>query len=213
MDFATLNDWVGAEPLFETGLLLAGKTDPLLARKQLSRWVSGGKVIQLRRGLYMLAPPYQKVRPHPFLVANRIHAPSYVSLQSALSYYDLIPEHVPLTTSVTTARPARFQTPAGGFEFRHVQRSWFHGFRRVDLGGGQAAFIALPEKALLDLIYLIPGGDSPAYLRGLRLQNLESLDMPRLQKLAADSGQPKLERALAAVRTIRDEEKSAFEAL
>jgi hypothetical protein len=47
----------------------------------------------------------------------------------------------------------------------------------TDLGGGQKAFVATPEKALLDLVHLQPGGDAPDYLRELRLQNLDRLDV------------------------------------
>lgn len=107
MKFERLIKIVDGEPVFEAGLLLAGDVDPADVRRQLSRWTKGGRLYQLRRGLYALAPPFQKVRPHPFLIANRMVRSSYVSCQSALAYYDLIPEHVPVITSVTTMRPHR----------------------------------------------------------------------------------------------------------
>ena len=71
MKFEQLIEIAGEEPVFETGLLLAGDVDSADVQRQLSRWVQAGRLYQLRRGLYALAPPYQKVRPHPFLVANR----------------------------------------------------------------------------------------------------------------------------------------------
>ncbi len=123
------------------------------------RWRQAGKIYQLRRGLYCLAPPFQKVKPHPFLVANRLIPASYISLQSALAYYGMIPEYVPVTTSVTTSRPAHWETPLGIFDFRHIQLDFFYGYGLVELGEKQRAFIAGPEKALLDLAYLQPGGD------------------------------------------------------
>ncbi len=121
MKFERLLETVGDEPVFEPGLLLAGDVDPADVRRQLSRWVEAGRLYQLRRGLYALAPPYQKVKPHPFLVANRLVRGSYVSLQSALAHCGLIPEYVPVTTSVTTSRPARWDTPLGIYDFRHIQ--------------------------------------------------------------------------------------------
>jgi hypothetical protein len=72
---------------------------------------------------------------------------SYVSLQSALAYYGMIPEHVPVTTSVSTSRPARWETTLGIYDFRHIQIPFFDGFRVVDLGEQQQAFIAIPEKS------------------------------------------------------------------
>jgi predicted transcriptional regulator of viral defense system len=205
MEFRQLVEIVGEEPAFETGLLLAGEVDPNDVRKQLSRWTQAGRLYQLRRGLYTLAPPFQKVKPHPFVIANRLVPNSYVSCQSALAHYGLIPEYVPVTTSVTTARPARWDTPLGSFEFRHIKVDLLRGYRLTDFN--QQAFIATPEKALLDLIYLQPRGDSPDYLRGLRLQNLDRLDMEELQRQADLAGRPKLRRAVNAVKELARSEE------
>lgn len=195
MKFEELLRIVGDEPVFESAVLLAGEVDPRDVRRQLSRWVREGKIYPLRRGLYALAPPYQKVRPHPFAVANRMVRGSYVSCQSALAYLGLIPESVPVTISVTLLRPARWETALGVFEFHRIQPALWHGYRRLDLGG-QWAFIATPEKALLDLIYLHPGADSSAYLQELRLQNVDRLNLDELRHLAEASGMPKLKRAV-----------------
>lgn len=213
MKFEELLHIVENEPVFETGLLLSGDVDPLDVRKQLSRWTASGKIYQLRRGLYTLAEPYQKSIPHPFLIANLLQPGSYVSLQSALAHYGLIPEYVPVTTSVTTTRPGTYDNPLGHFLFRHVQISWFRGYRQTDLGNDQQAFVAAPEKALLDLLYLEPDGDKEAYLRSLRLQNMKQLDSRRLRQLAADAGKLKLNRAVKMIIRLVEEEKTEYELL
>ena len=199
--------------MFETALLLAGGVDPHQVRRQFSRWTKAGRLHQLRRGLYALAPPFQKVKPHPFVIANRMARGSYVSCQSALAQAGLIPEYTPVTVSVTTARPGRWETPHGIFEFHHIQTRLLFGYRLTDLGGGQKAFVATPEKALLDLIYLQPGGDSPAYLTELRLQNLERLDLPELSRLADRAGIPKLKRAAHFVMELAQAEAQGYETL
>jgi hypothetical protein len=211
MDFAELVEIVGDEPVFETGLLLAGRVKPADVRRQLSRWTKAGRLYQLRRGLYALAPPFQKSKPHPFLVANRMLPGTYVSLQSALAFYGLIPEHVPVVTSVTTARPGRWQTPLGSYDFRHIKTDLFRGYRLTEVGSRQRAFIATPEKALLDLVYLEPGADSPDYLAELRLQQLSRLELAVLQSEAAAS--PKLRRAAAIVAELARTEELDYEAL
>jgi hypothetical protein len=127
---------------------------------------------------------------------------SYVSLQAALAYYGMIPEYTPLVTSVTTGRPGRWETPLGDFEFRHVKTEWLHGYERLEVSDGQWAFVAMPEKALLDLVYLQPGGDTPAYLGELRLQGLDRLDLDRLARLATENGRPKLRRAAQHVAAL-----------
>jgi predicted transcriptional regulator of viral defense system len=210
MKFNELLSSVSTQPFFETGLLLAGAVDPADVRRQLSRWVKAGRVLQLRRGLYSLAAPYQQNPPHPFLIANSLLPGSYVSLQSVLAYYGLIPEYVAQTLSVTTQRPARWHNELGDFRFQHLASHLFFGYQQINLAPGQVAFIAFPEKALLDLVHLTPGGDDPTYLAGLRLQNLERLDPQRLQALARSAGKPKGLRAAARILALIETETTIY---
>lgn len=63
---------VADEAVFSSALLLAGNESVRQVRLQLSRWVTAGRLLQLRRGIYTLAPAWRKVEPHSFLVANRL---------------------------------------------------------------------------------------------------------------------------------------------
>lgn len=213
MEFARLIEIAGNQPVFETSLLLAGDVEPANVQRQLSRWTRAARLHQLRRGLYALAPPFQKVKAHPFLVANRMVEPSYVSLQSALAHHGLIPEYVPITTSVTTRRPNRWDTPLGSYAFRHVKTDLFRDYRLLEVAKEQRAFVASPEKALLDLIYLEPGVDSHEYLQELRLQNLEELNLDRLQHQAELTGSPKLQRAAARVAAMARSQMTEYKTL
>ena len=210
MKFEQLLALIGGQPLFETGLLLAGDVDPDDVRRQLSRWVRTGKVSQLRRGLYTLAPPYQKIAPHPFLVANALMPGSYISGQSALAFYGLIPEYVARTLSVTTGRPAQWD---GGFHFQHIAKHLFFGYQSLDLPQGQRAFVATPEKAILDLAHLTPAADSLEYLRQLRLQNLEQLNLDRLKEFVQHAAKPKWQRVATLVTKLARQEVSDYEEL
>lgn len=197
---------VAEEPVFRTGFLSANERSVGELRLQLSRWVKAGKLIQLTKGLYALSEPYRKVTPHPFVLANAIKKASYVSLQSALGYYGMIPEHVPTVTSVTTQRPESVETPLGQFVSRHIKKSWFHSYQQIDLGSDQRAFIATPEKALLDLVYLTPGSDNYDFLTELRLQSFEQLDLDTIRELADKSKSPKLRQAAELVAKLGDQE-------
>jgi predicted transcriptional regulator of viral defense system len=212
MEFNSLLSLIGNEPVFESSLLLSGNVDPKGIRLQLTRWVKSGKIYQLRRGVYCVAPPYQKVRPHPFVVANHLQQASYVSMQSALSHYGLIPEIVNTTTSISTGRPERVETPLGVFEFRHVKTQLLFGYRMIDLGG-QEALVATPEKALLDLIYLQPGGETPAYLKELRLQNIGRLDLELLRKQAAKFDTSKMRLAVKNLSQVTFGDADTYEDL
>jgi predicted transcriptional regulator of viral defense system len=210
MKFEKLLGLARDQPLFETGLLLAGDVDAADVRRQLSRWVKSGRLRQLRRGMYMLAPPYQNVVPHPFLIANALVPGSYVSGQSALAFYSFIPEYTPRTVGVTTLRPSRWD---GGFQFQHLAPHLFFGYQQVDLSEGQQAFVAMPEKALLDLAHLTPRSDSPDYLGELRLQNLDRLDLARLHEFAERSGKPKWQRVAAQIEKLAVRDKGEYEEL
>ena len=205
--FDELLSIVSGEPVFSSSLLLAGESGSESVRCQLSRWVKTGKLIQLRRSVYMLAIPYRNKEPHPFLLANRMKAASYVSLQSALAYYGLIPEYVPVVTSVTTGRPEVVNLPVGTFSFKHVKKSFFSGYTRLSLTGGEFAFIAFPEKALLDLVHLTSGGDCLEYLSGLRLQNLDQLNLERLRNYAESMNSAKLCRAVKCIVDLLGKEE------
>jgi predicted transcriptional regulator of viral defense system len=188
-------------PLFESGLLYAGADSPQQVQRQLVDWARVGKLVQLRRGLYTLAQPYQAEQPHSYLIANQLVHGSYVSLQIALSHYDLIPEHVAVVTSVTTGRPGMWQNPYGHFSYQHVQPALFFGFQYRQ------------EKALLDLIYLTPGGESGPYIQALRLQNLDQLDIKRLTTYVDRADKPKLKRALPHILQVVEAELTEYVSL
>lgn len=207
MKWGELLQIIGDEPLFTSAVLMAGDVSVQDIRRQLSRWVRAKKVIPIRRGLYALAPPYRKTDPHPFLVANAMKPASYVSLQSALAYYGLIPEYTPVVTSVTTGRPERVETALGVFEFSHVKKPWFASYRRVEVAHGQPVFLASAEKSLLDLVYLTPQAVRMEYLRELRLQNLDQLDMQTMMDVARRSGRPKLIRAATRIVKLVGEDR------
>ena len=210
MQFQDLLTLVGHEPVFASALLLAGETPEAQVRLQMSRWVAAGKLIQLRRGLYALAPAWRKVEPHPFVVANALQRGSYVSLQSALAFHGVIPEHVARVTSVGPRRPETVRNALGSFQFNHLSSRLSFGYARVEVAARQFAFVAGPEKALLDLVYLTAGGDATACLRSLRLQNAEAMDRNTLLDTAARSGKPKLLRAARrAVAILADEDGDA----
>lgn len=197
MEFEDLLYLVGDIPLFTSTILQAGDVNRANIQKQLSRWTTADKINQLRRGLYTLAEPYRQKDPHPFLIANHLISPSYVSMQSALAYYDLIPESVPQVLSVTSKfRSKLIETPLGTYRFHHVNQHFFTGFQLVQVIGEQSVFLARPEKALLDLIYLTKQGYSRAFLETLRLQNLDQLDLDWMQETVDYLGSSKLFKAV-----------------
>jgi len=212
MNWDSLQRLLEGRALFEASMLLAGADPPSEVSRQLSRWTATGRLIQLRRGLYALAPPFARTAPDVLAIASRIRKPSYVSLQSALAHHGVIPESVPAVTCVTTGRPGRLDTPLGSFLFRHVNPGLFWGYREVEVGAGESAYLAHPEKALLDLFYLTAGAIRSSFIEELRLAQ-ESIDIDRLRQFAKRAARPKLIRAAALTGRVLGEEKGGVAVL
>jgi predicted transcriptional regulator of viral defense system len=202
MKFDQLLKLLDGEPIFTTSLLLAGDIPVSSLRMQLSRWVSSGRLIQLRKGVYAIASPYRAKEPHPFLIANNLKKASYVSLQSALEYYGIIPEYVPVVTSITTGRPEVIDSLLGKYQYRHIKKELFWGYRETEVIKDTRVFIAEPEKALLDLIYLSPQTDNKEYIKELRLQNTEKIDNDIIKRYAEKSSINKLRRAADIIISV-----------
>lgn len=213
MYFQEVSSQLAKLPLFSSEHLYAEANTPQQVQRQLADWVRAGKVVQLKRGLYTLAAPYQLQQPHSYLVANHLVRGSYVSLHTALSHYGLIPERVAVVTSVTTGRPGRWQNQYGHFTFQHIQPAMFFGFNYRQVTQTQWAFLAKPEKALLDLIYLTPDADNGGYIRALRLQNLDQIDIDQLTNYVYRTQKPKLKRALSHILKVVQEDLMEYEPL
>lgn len=196
--------------IFDTALVLPFYKTRQQAQRQLSDWTREGNLLQLRRGLYAFPPPYDSEAPMRFVIANRLVQPSYISLQMGLSYYGMIPEHVAVMTNVTTNRPQKLENHFGRFFYRHIKSSFFFGFEFKKVTKTQHAFVATPEKALLDLIYLTPFGESEDYIRELRLQNLEQINIERLKQFVYQANKPKLARALPHLLDVIKEDLEGY---
>lgn len=118
------------------------------------------------------------------MIASRIYKPSYIGLESALSYYGLIPEAVFRISSVTTRKTKTFKTSLAQFSYRYIHKRLFWGYSLKNIGT-HTFFISDQEKTILDYLYLNPHIDDESAFGELRLnkeqiQNL--LDPHRLEK-------------------------------
>lgn len=189
------------EQIFKAGLadrpLSASQIDRLLggsdARRygQVNRALKAGELIKPRRGLYVLNPVYRKQPLHPFVLAQQMLPGSYVSAESALGFHGWIPESVHTVLSMTHGGKSVTYEHAqlGKYEFRRMTTNtgyFLQSVARHELQK-QAALIAEPLRALLDLVYLrkfewqglgfLSGG---LRLDEQQLRNVTGLDISRL---------------------------------
>ncbi len=118
----------------------------------IKRAVSRGDLISIKRDLYLIKN--HQVSPNTFELAPIIYGPSYISLESALSFHGWIPEAVRTTTSASIKRSVEFETPIGFFSYEHVPPQVFPMGIAQHLSNGITLFIASPIKALADYSYV-----------------------------------------------------------
>jgi hypothetical protein len=132
--------------------LLDGTPDSRYGK--VKRMLAQGELLHIRRGLYCITHEigYTK-NPHPFALAQYIYGPSFISLESALSYHNLIPEAVYTTTSVSGGRSKEFVTPLGIFTFQQVPRQDLYTEVMQIKESDNQFFIAKPWRAICDYVY------------------------------------------------------------
>lgn len=189
---------------FSPAMVAAGESLDQV-RVQMSRWARSGKIIRIHKQWYVLNDVYRKIEPSPFVIACTIKPGSYISFQSALSYYGMIPEYVPEITCATTGRPGRIQTPLGRIWYRHIKPAAFWGYKELQMDL-QNAYMAEPEKGLLDLFYITSGSADKKYVEELRLQNTEIIRMEFLKKMAYRFGNPRIRKIPPLLEKIIAEE-------
>jgi len=143
---------------------------PNFDRNNIIRWVKKGYLTKLRNEYYAFSECGQ-LPDFNLIIANNIYRPSYVSLHSALSYYEMIPEMVVQTTSVSTLKTARFSNGFGEFSYKNIKEDLFFGYEPKLLNDKRSVLFATPEKALLDLLYLYPFYNSYKEMENLRLDD------------------------------------------
>ena len=121
----------------------------------LSRALRAKKIHKIKRGVYMFSENLRQSPVSKLNVANKIYFPSYISLESALSYHGLIPEGVYVTTSACQQRKKKnFKTPLGDFSYDYIPCvPFFIGVESIQMGPA-AVLVANPIKALFDWLYV-----------------------------------------------------------
>ena len=172
-----------------------------LSNLQLVRWQKAGYIRPVMRGFYTFADFQTRFTLNEqFLIqaANQIRQPSYVSLEMALSWYNLIPEGVYLITSVTTKNTANIESPFGHFSFRHLKKELMFGYDLLQYQG-YTYKIATMEKALLDYFYFKPKVQTKEDFEGLRLnvpELTENLSEKKLKEYLSVFSQKKLDKTI-----------------
>lgn len=141
---------------------------------QLHQWAKRGDLISLCRGHYAFPEITD-----PMTLVKYLYPPAYLSLESALNHYGLIPD-IPFGLTLVTTRTTRhFQIPFGHFYYHRIQPDFFWGYDTKTLIGER-------EKVLLDYCYLNSAHleMTSRFWQEFRLQNLDQINFKRLKSYA-----------------------------
>jgi len=127
------------------------KVLPKTARAFLSFNTKKGSFKRLKMGIYIVS----NNPPSSFEIANYLQRPSYLSFETALSFYGIIPETVYTITSATTKPYKEFNLQGQNYRYNKIKKELFFGYQPIKVRETKVVLIADKEKAVLDYIYLL----------------------------------------------------------
>ena len=169
------------------------------------RAIASGEIVHIRRGLYCLALKYQKKKVNLYALAQHIYGPSYISLESALSWHEWIPEAVYTITNSSLGKSKEFKTPLGVFSYSRVpQKVLYTGVEQLADEDGNTFLLATPIKALADYVYVHKkdwSGMKPV-TESLRveLDEFESITSEDLESLAENYASRRVRKFIKGLR-------------
>ena len=143
------------------------KIDSNFHQPQLMDWLKRG-FIKSFAGEYYLLADQEMDESLRFMLANRLYEPSYISLESALAYYHIIPESVLSVTSISSRKSKQFESEWGIFYYRSVKPLYMFGYEVIEIAPDRKYSMASLEKAVLDYLYLNAQISSIYDFEGLR---------------------------------------------
>ncbi|MDR2582921.1 MAG: hypothetical protein LBC75_05510 [Fibromonadaceae bacterium] len=136
-------------------------------KNNFGRWEKQGLLIKLKNGYYAFAD-IAGTSGFAHYTAGKIYKPSYISLHTALAFHGIIPKSTNEITSVSSLKTSTYENSLGTFSYKKIKPSLMFGYDAVEKNGF-TFFIASPEKAILDLLYIYPSYNFKKEIRNLQL--------------------------------------------
>jgi predicted transcriptional regulator of viral defense system len=147
------------------------------AKVTASRYVRQGLLMRIKKNLYVRREEWNAIGVEErFLLANLGQVPSYISLMTALEYYDATTQVLRnFFESVAIKRTKEISLNGSAFRYTKVTSGLYFGFKKE-----KGFFIATPEKALLDAFYLMSYGRYSIDISALNASKLDRDEVKRL---------------------------------
>lgn len=186
-----MKDLIQLPAEFDYNLLLHALRGYKKPRDKIRGLIRNKDILRVKKGLYVLGREYNKPY-NKHILANQIYGPSYITGQTALAFWNMIPERVELIISMTTKRKKLFETPVGRFAYLYCRKKVFNiGVNLEHAGDQKKILIASPEKALSDIIatqtHISSEKEIKEFLELLRLDydDIKKLDFSLLEEIKA----------------------------
>jgi hypothetical protein len=167
---------------FDYAFLLGQLKEYSRPRDKITQLLSKGEIIRIKKGLYISGGARNTLLRE--ILAGMIKGPSYISLEYALAWYQMIPEQVKTVTCITTQKPREYHTPVGSFRYQHIRQGPYRLGLEYIRGEEGGFWIASREKALCDLVYFRYKIISKTAMDEFLLADLR-LDWGELKRLSA----------------------------
>ena len=168
------------------------KVNPSFDRRRLVEWQAKKYILKIRNGYYCF-PQKEINESYLMYISNKIYKPSYISMETALSYYNLIPEAVYLFTGISTRKTMLFESALGNYQYRKIKTELFFGYSIIQIDDFDIK-IADMEKTVLDFLYFNIIDDWKS-LDGMRLNRLaarERIDQDKLRNYLSQYNSAKM---------------------
>jgi len=177
MNFVAFKNSLRDFPVFSLADIRATHAD--FDRRRLSEWQKKGYIKKIIKGHYFFSD-VEMNEDTLWAIANKIYKPSYISFETAMSHYRLIPESIYMITSASTKRTSMFETALTRFSYRTIKPSLFFGYSLLP----DRTKMAFMEKAILDYFYINPAVQTDAEFASLRINREELLAQVSEERLA-----------------------------
>jgi len=149
------------------------------ARVTASRYVGQGLVVRVKRNMYVLREKWNAAgREEKFMFANLGQVPSYISLMTALDYYELTTQvQRDFIESVAVRRTKEIRLNGAIFRYTRVSSDLYFSFNKQ-----KGFFMATPEKAFLDSVYLMSFGRYAIDLSSIDAEKLDKSEVKRMSR-------------------------------
>ncbi len=155
----------------------------------IKRAIQNKELVRIRRGLYILGDKYRRFQISKKVLSVHIYTPSYVSFESALSIYGIIPDITQNIVAASFSRSKTFKTKVGIYKYISIPvEPFYFGVKRQLNNSGDPFLLASLERAFCDFVYMrkLKWKDLSLLTVGFRFDEdqLKIIDLPLLQKIS-----------------------------